>query len=198
MSDLPPISAIELALVDYAKETCTASRVDVRWIGVEERMLPADIDRIAWTGDACRNRPELRVSFNGSAGRTSVTVRPQLALWQSVPVAIEDIPSGTPISASQLADVPWEKLRGTPMTTGVSKRLIKAGDPLDSTVVMVPMDIERDQSVSLRVSRGSLTITAPGRTLQSARVGEKVKVINEATRVALEGTLIDSQTVELP
>jgi len=198
MSDLPPVPAIEQALVDYAKETCGASRVEVRWIGLGEKTISGEVSQITWTGDPCRLRPELRLSYTLHGERTSLTVRSQLSLWKQVPVTVHDLTPGTAIGDTRIDDVPLEDIHGQPRTVGVARRLIKAGEPLDSTVVVVPPDIERDQPVALRVSRGALVITAPGRTLQSARVGEKVKVLNEATRVALEGTLIDSSTVELP
>jgi flagella basal body P-ring formation protein FlgA len=59
-------------------------------------------------------------------------------------------------------------------------------------------DVLSGTPVTLNVHRGALTVSAPGRLLEDGHLGREVRVVNDATRVALEGVLVSPSTVEIP
>jgi flagella basal body P-ring formation protein FlgA len=64
-------------------------------------------------------------------------------------------------------------------------------------MVQRPLDLTSGQAVSIRVTRGAIVLSAPGRLLQDARIGDRVVVANEATRTTVRGVLISADLVEV-
>jgi flagella basal body P-ring formation protein FlgA len=94
--------------------------------------------------------------------------------------------------------VPIEKLARQPVSTrGVARVSIHAGEPLTRLVVTTAPDLRNGAPVDIVVRRGALTVHAEGTALADATIGGHVPVLNSATKTALQGTLIDSQTVEI-
>ena len=198
-TDLPPQheESIRTSLVEYVIERCAASKVKVHWLGVDPA-IAKDADHIAWTGNPCRSRPTLRLSLVENEHLTAeFSVRPSLTVWKQTPVAARDFKPGEVVE-STLADVPLDSLRGRPTTDlRVARVLIKQGTPITDAVTTVPPAARAGTAVDLKVQRGTLTITAPGKLLHNASLGQTVRVINEATRVTLEGVLVGPAVVDL-
>jgi flagella basal body P-ring formation protein FlgA len=196
-ADLPPAQAVAQALVEYAVERCAAERVDVHVLGVDtSRWEPGAT--FVWSGEPCAAHPELMLSASRDAVQERrVAVRPYITVWVKAPVAAVDHEPGAPVQ-STWAEVPVESLGGqAPLSTGIARVRVKAGEPLTAWVVAEPVDIKQGAAVSLVVRRGALTISADGTSLEDARVGDTVRVVNSATKTTLRGTLIDPNTVEI-
>lgn len=199
IAELPPAQEVfQDSLAAHATARCGARAVEVHWIGMDPARLP-DGATYLWEGDPCRSRPDLRVSIlvRGNLA-AKLTVNPYLTVWVEAPVAAKPLAAGEEV-LSELALVPIEKVRGqTYATSGLARVALDPGTPLTNLVVSPAPDIRKGSSVELRVTRGSLTITAAGHVLEDGRIGERIKVVNDATRVALDGILIDGATVEIP
>ncbi|MBN2800861.1 MAG: flagella basal body P-ring formation protein FlgA [Deltaproteobacteria bacterium] len=185
--DLPPVEA---SLVEWAAEVCDATRVEVHFTGLSA----AGDGPFTWGGDPCRARPDLRLHIDDR----SLTVRPHLTVWVAVEVAAADIPAGG-LVVSLPGEVPIEDLRGARVHGAlVARGAISAGTPITAAVARVAPDAARDAEVTLVVQRGALQVGAPGRLLQEAHLGDRVRVINLATDVVLTGTLASTNTVLIP
>jgi flagella basal body P-ring formation protein FlgA len=199
-TDLPPQpeEAIHASLVEYVIERCAATRVDIHWLGIDPT-LTANADRLAWTGNPCRSRPMLRLSLVENENLAAeFSVRPSLTVWKQAPVAIRDFKPNEVVQ-STLAEVPMDSLRGRPTTDmRVASVFIKQGTPITDAVTTVPPAARAGSTVDLKVQRGTLTITAPGKLLHDADLGQTVRVVNEATHVTLKGVLVEPGVVDLP
>ena len=199
-ADLPPQpeAAIHASLAQYVIERCAATKVDIHWLGINPT-LTVDADHLAWTGNPCRSRPTLRLSLVENENLAAeFSVRPSLTVWKQAPVATRDFKPNEVVQ-SVLAEVPMDSLRGRPITdTRVASVLIKQGTPITDAVTTIPPAARAGATVDLKVQRGTLTITAPGKLLHDADLGQTVRVVNEATRVTLEGVLVEPRVVDLP
>ena len=189
------MDAVATSLVAWALATCGAVRVDVDWVGVD----PATIGpgELVWSGDPCRSAPELHLTavVDGTP-RRAVSVRPQLQVWVSAPVAARDVAMGEAVQATS-GLVRVDRRDGKPVTDGVARRALVAGTPLTDRVVGEPVDVRAGADVALVVTSGPLTVRAPGHALGSGCVGARIKVVNDATHTELTGVVRDAHTVEL-
>ncbi len=195
-----PLDRVEASLQDYALRTCNAVEVEVVYAGVS-RGLPGGPDvALQWEGDACSTRPTLRllaVEEGERLGRW--TVRPHLRVWVEAPVAAGLAMAGELVEVLP-GQVQVDQIIGRPVTHAGPHRArvrIEAGEPVTHAVVEPVPDVASGSSVVVRVKRGSLVVTAPGTLLHDARIGEQVRVTNEATRVVLKGRLSRADTVDI-
>ena len=199
--DLPPaveqLAPAEASLIDWAEEQCDAVEVEVRWLGLSEDAF-RDADVLRWEGDPCRSRPTLRLHVVDRQGPRRLTVRPDLHI--EVPVLVADTPAapGDEVSWTEgTANV--SALVGRPVQPGTWEATVPLaiGTPLTDSRVQEPVLARDGATVSIVLRRGPLTLTAAGRLLQSARLGDTVQVVNEATQVAHTGVLMTPTTVEI-
>ena len=196
----PAIENLQEALRTYAVAQCGAERVEVHFLGIDASAAPADLGQALWEGDPCRSRPDLRVAMVAVDGslRARLSVQPHLSVWIKTLVAAEPVAPGEPVRAID-GLVLAERIRGqSPVSSGIARVSLDAGDPLTKLVVQAPFDVESGARVSVRVRRGTLTISADGTTLEKGRIGDEIRVVSQATHSALVGVLVDAQTVELP
>jgi len=187
---VPPLVDVEASLVEWVESACGAEEVEVHWLGLDE---PVE-GELFWEGAPCRPSPELRLTVDGS---TRYTLRPRLTVWVVAPVAAGSTEADQPVD-TELGLVPIERIHGRPVHgRWLARVALEAGDPVTDAVVAPLPDVRKGASVDLQVQRGTLQITAPGRLLEDARLGERVRVVNEATRVTLRGVLVASDTVEI-
>lgn len=184
-------AATEASLVAWVEQACDAVSVDVHWLGVDE-----DLDgALRWEGNPCRARPQLRLWVDDRPR----TVRPHLTVWVRVPVASAPASPGQAISWEE-GVAPVESVRGVPLRSeGLQARVsLDAGDPITDAVVLLPPDARRGAPVTLTVTAGSLTVTAPGELLEDGTLGQSVRVVNLATHTTQRGHLVRPDTVDLP
>lgn len=191
---MDPVAA---ALVAYAVATCGAVRVDVDWTGVATGVV-SDGATLSLDGDACRSRPRLRLTeVQGGVVVATYALRPGLTVWVDAPVAAADVAAG---AAGQTVPgvVPVDALVGEPVAGPFVARVpVRAGAPVTSAVIAVPVDGSVGQTVDVVVRRGGLVIVTPGRLLQDGRVGDDVRVAIGATGVAETAVLVAPGRVEV-
>jgi flagella basal body P-ring formation protein FlgA len=195
-----PIERVEASLQDYALRYCNAVEVEVVYAGVS-RGLPGGPDvALQWEGNACSTRPTLRllaVEEGERLGRW--TVRPHLRVWVDAPVAAELALPGDLVVVLP-GQVQVDKIIGRTVSDAGPHRArvrIEAGEPVTHAVVEPVPDVASGSPVTVRVQRGSLVVTAPGTLMHDARIGDQVRVKNEATRVVLKGRLSRTDLVDL-
>ncbi|MFT6145123.1 MAG: flagella basal body P-ring formation protein FlgA [Myxococcota bacterium] len=64
-------------------------------------------------------------------------------------------------------------------------------------MVGAQFDAINGSSVELVYVRGNLVIAAEGRLLEDAKLGDSVRVVNEASRAVARGVLVTSDRVEI-
>jgi flagella basal body P-ring formation protein FlgA len=108
-------------------------------------------------------------------------------------VAAHTVRTKAVLSAEDLAVLP----RTTPgalsdpaQAIGMEARVVLyAGRPIRPGDIGPPAAIERNQIVTLVYDRSGLTIVTEGRSLARAAVGERVRVMNLASRSTVTGTV---------
>ncbi|MSQ02619.1 MAG: flagellar basal body P-ring formation protein FlgA [Myxococcales bacterium] len=160
--------------------------------------LPADADfTVELPGYALR---EGHLSVELKSRRGSWRLRPDVALWVTVPVASKAIARGEPVESSPMR-VRMRELRGsTPVDADLSWEAttsIAAGQPVTVGRVRRLPDLRDGARVSVVVSRGGISVRAPGELLADAVIGQTVAVLNLATRSQQLGTLQADGTVTL-
>ena len=120
-----------------------------------------------------------------------------------VPVPTRLISAGEIVNAD---DIEWQavqlgrlvnnSLTDTQQVIGyMAKRPLKAGQVLRmSDLVMAPA-VKKNDLVRLVVQSGQMTLSAQGKVLQDAAIGQTVRVVNVTTNRQLSGTVIDAGTV---
>jgi len=192
--DLPPTEALEASLTHYVEQQCDAEEVEVEWMGLDPALLPDG--EWHWQGDPCRSRPNLFLSVVSEHQlKRRVMVRPSLTIWVEVPVAAESTPMGQFVKPT-LGKVKLNELVGDPVSEAWRARVfIPKGAPITTAVVAPIPDATNGSEVKLIVQVRSLVISAEGRLMQDAAIGEGVRVRNHATGQVVSGILRDSGTV---
>lgn len=116
-------------------------------------------------------------------------------------IATRTLPAHTLVALSDLAvspsDVPGA-LRTPEEAAGQETRVtIYAGRPIRAGDLGRPALIERNQLVSLSFRSGGLHITAEGRALGRAAAGERLQVMNLASRTMLTGVVAPDGSVDV-
>jgi flagellar basal body P-ring formation protein FlgA len=89
-------------------------------------------------------------------------------------------------------------LTATDAAIGLEARVaIYAGRPIFANAIGPAAIIERNQLVTLIFTRGGLTIAAEGRALDRGGVGDRVQVMNLASRNTLSGLIAPDGTVQV-
>jgi flagella basal body P-ring formation protein FlgA len=96
-------------------------------------------------------------------------------------------PNIRPDYVSSLAD-----LKGT-----VARRTLLPGHVIPMSSVRAAYAVERGSDVTLVFSASGLTITAPGRPLESAAVGDSIDVRNVETGVTVSGLVMADGSVRV-
>lgn len=127
-------------------------------------------------------------------------IRSRVAVYKTALVAQHDTAPGDPIMMVKHL-TRYDLSPGTPVPISSQPReartQIRAGELVTverSQIIPVARD---GAQVSIIVKSGSLQITSDGALMGDANIGDSVRVISAATRQVLDGTLVDSQTVNI-
>ena len=197
-----PSSLVE-SLETHVRDTCGAAEVDVEWVGIADAWSADPGNTFHWSGAPCGSRAALRMTVTREGQLVAQrSVRVGLAIRVSVPVAKADTAEGMRVEIAT-AIVPLESIRGRVLTdpppTGWRARTdIDLGTPLTEAVAEPMPDAVAGSVVVLQARRGGLVVEAPGRLLQDAHADLTVRVVNDVTHVALEGTFLAPDRVLLP
>ena len=141
-----------------------------------------------------------RVPVVLTAGTHRYTVTAPITVWRELPVAAAAVGPGAAITL-QTARVPCTLLRGeTPVDPTQSWEAavsIAAGAPVTQARVHTTPDVAKGSNVRIEATAGALTVAAPGQLLQDGFSGQKVSVLNLATRAVLVGTYSGNNIVTL-
>jgi flagella basal body P-ring formation protein FlgA len=181
-------------------------------VAVREGVPLADVD-VSGIGDL-PNAPReadwaVTLPASGSVtGTVRVTVRagalrygilPHVVVWRELPVAAADVAAGAPV-AVQMARVSSDLLGGAavdPSGAWTARVPLEAGEPLTAVNVRATPDIARGTPVRIVSDQGLVSVSAPGKILDDGMVGDRVAVLNLATRAVQSGTYRGDATVSL-
>lgn len=185
------------ALSEMVAETCTAAEVEIHHLGIRKETLHGGVS-FRWTGNPCRANPRLNLSIVAESGEaTRLVVQPALTIWIHAPVAARDYTAGERVEP-KLGRVKIQAVRGIAAPHGGEARVpIAAGKPITNMNVRVPYDSRIGTDVILEVIRGPITLTATGRIMANARIGDEVRVVNHHTQTVLKGKLIEPGKVRV-
>ena len=79
----------------------------------------------------------------------------------------------------------------------VPHRFIRAGSPVSINYFQQPVAVESGRMVRILFRQGGLNVSAKGVAMGRGRIGQIIKVRNEASQKILSARVIDSQTVEV-
>lgn len=77
------------------------------------------------------------------------------------------------------------------------KRNLLAGTPLTPAMIAKPRIIKRGQVISIVVQSGGIEVRMKGEALAEGAVGERIRVVNRASRKKLEGIVLSSGEVQV-
>ncbi len=128
-----------------------------------------------------------------------------LTILEKIPVASHAMKPGDRLNIDdiELAWVPFRRI--TPFTykentllIGMSLKYVKEkGQPFQDFDLMKPEVIKAQDSCQIVLKNGTITIKTPGIALKNGSIGSKIRVLNNQTKKVLEGTVLDSQNVEV-
>ena len=159
--------------------------------------LPAPISYISLT--------PVRVSVfvNGRLYRT-VSFTANVKVFDAVIVATHDLRIEVPVSAedfriSEVAiDGRNEYVKNVAEIVGlVPHRYIRGGSPVTKGYFQQPVVVNSGQRVNIIINYKGVQATAKGIIMTRGRIGEVIKVRNEASQKILSAKVIDAQTVEV-
>lgn len=153
------------------------------------------------------------------SGPTNWPVRVQAphapAYVQQVPLTISwsapawvsrrDLSPGTPLQADDL-DLQLQRwpdgmavtpARGDTPPSGRVRQAIRAGDLVAATQLLPPGTLLRGDRVAAVLADGAMEIRMPAQLLAPARVGDRARAQVQGRTSALEGRLIDAQTLKV-
>jgi len=202
----PLASKVSMAVKDHV---AAVARVDVkdvelRWLGLGVALdCPSDAQVLvdSRAGEDFRGRTELWVTLlAGSEECARVRLPSRIAIWQDVQVAVRDASVGEEVQMMK-GRAPRDLIRGQPVDPNGGKWIalhpVRTGEAItDRDVVLAPSVLAGDPVV-LEVVYGRLHIVADARMLNDGRVGERVRVANNATGTVVTGKLVDARTVRV-
>lgn len=144
-----------------------------------------------------------RISLNGRAYR-EINFSATLKVFDTVIVANHDLRLEVPVTANDFRaeeiaiDGRNEYCKDIAEVVGlVPQRYIRAGSPVAKSYFQQPVVLNYGTPVKIVAKYNGLTISAKGTAMSRGRIGEVVKVKNDASQKVVSARIIDAQTVEV-
>ncbi|WP_157819187.1 flagellar basal body P-ring formation chaperone FlgA [Mariprofundus aestuarium] len=175
---------------------------------VEVLRWPDATEKLRWRMPELKNHPgQLSLIAERGQGqslkRWYVPVR--LNWWAKAVVARKDLPVRSHLTAEMLniarinvaghSGSWWRKTEGL-MGTRLTRPL-KAGDAIFASYVHRPKLISRGDQVTMIASYGGLKVTAVGKALRSAGLGDRLSVRNLKSKQVVQGVVASASTVHI-
>ncbi|HVO36466.1 MAG TPA: flagellar basal body P-ring formation chaperone FlgA [Gemmatimonadales bacterium] len=188
-----------------------AARVAALW-AVAPETVRLEWGRRVFPSTLAESTP-LRLLGRGDGGWFAVVFEPpggpQLAarvragVVDSVAVATRPLPAGARLTPEDIATelrLHWGRAPSGSERPGAGwlvRRSIVAGTPLDSPVAVPPPLMRAGAPVRLLYTQGAVTVTLGGTALQDGRLGQRILVRPDGRRLAVSGTVADTDAVQL-
>lgn len=144
-----------------------------------------------------------RISIGGR-GYRDINFGVLVKVYDNVLVANHDLRIEVPVNESDfrmeeiVIDGRTEYVKDILEVKGlVPHRYIRAGQPIAINYFQQPVAVEMGTPVKIIVRRNGLQASAKGIAMSRGRIGQVIKVKNEASQKILSAKVIDSQTVEV-
>ena len=171
--------------------------VEIQWLGYAAN-IPCAASSDVWVstlpGEQFRGQSTARVTFvdaTGVCGKVSIPFK--TALWSQVPVATADIQPGQVVEFD-LQRVLTSEIRGIVVQADkgpwIAIGTLRKGDAITHRRVKRQPVAAVGDTIEIVAEYGPLTISAEGRMLADAFLGESVRVANLATDAVVHGVLI--------
>ncbi len=175
---------------------------------LEVMSWPDTAGKMRWRMPTLHNHPA-RLSLTAEQGhgralkRWYVPVR--LNWWAQAVTTRQDLPVRSMLMPSMLdikrvniaghSGLWWEQtddLIGTRLT-----RHLRAGDIIYSSYIRRPKLLRRGDQVTMIAKYAGLTVTAAGKVMRSAGLGDRVPIQNIRSKQILQGMVVDASTVHV-
>jgi flagella basal body P-ring formation protein FlgA len=188
------MSVLALALVAHVETTCPAARATVLDLGIARDSV-ADA---TWSvqGNACRERPLLRVTASRDGRSTTLTLRPRLRIERPGARLAAAATAGSTVSIEE-GWVPYTTPKLDANETWTARRDLPAGHILTPYDVALPVDASKGSVVQVVVQRGALRLSTEGRLLADARLNQPTRALNPRTGTVMNGVLVNATTLEI-
>ena len=144
-----------------------------------------------------------RISINGRFYR-DITFALTLKVFDTVLIANHDLTINSQISANDFRleeitiDGRTEYLKDLSEIRGlVPLRYIRAGSPVAKSYFQQPMAVKSQHPVKIVFRVNGLEVAAKGTAFSNGRIGQIIRVQNDASKKFLSARVIDTQTVEV-
>ena len=144
-----------------------------------------------------------RIFINGKPYR-DIPFMVSIKIFDLVLIANHDLRIETPVNESDFRveeiaiDGRTEYLKDPDEVKGlVPHRFIRAGSPVTIDYFQQPVAVEAGHIVKIIFKQGGLQVSAKGVAMTRGRIGQIIKVKNEASQKIVSARIIDSQTVEV-
>ena len=194
---------IEAALETEAKAKLGAPAVSLRLDNVNFRLvLPAhnatDLQVEDFQSDQNGRFAATLTVAKGTVDEYVARVTGRIQRQSLVPVLARRMNAGGILLAGDITEAPIAENQLPPdalhdMSDLIGfelKRSIAAGEPLRPADLRPRRSVQKNSLVEIRYSSGSMTLTAQGRALADAAIGEAVSVLNTQSRATIEATVI--------
>lgn len=197
---------IEALVADRLTEELKGQRFEVR-LNDRSLTLPINAKDLTSVSLAKLSHDLANNSFRAVivAGDIKREVAGQLTPLTSVPVLSRAMNNGEVVTVD---DIQYIDLRPSDLSAGTivdpasligqtPRRLVQAMRPVAKTDVVLPPAVRKGETVTMVLKSGSLQLTAQGRSLSTAAVGDVVKVVNTASQQTIEAVVTADRTVTI-
>jgi flagellar basal body P-ring formation protein FlgA len=102
----------------------------------------------------------------------------------------------------EIIEMPWQRVNAYAVLTADEligkqvRRMLNQGRPVQLQSVIPPIVIKRGQKVTIEYYQGPLYLTAEGKAIADAYLGQEVKVVNLASKMTIVGIALGNGKVE--
>jgi flagella basal body P-ring formation protein FlgA len=122
-----------------------------------------------------------------------------------VPVPTRRISPGEIITAADLQtiDVPYARVAtyaefdAEAIDGMVAVRMLATGRPIMKASIRLPVVVARGATVEVKYKKGPLSLTAPGKAMSDAAIGEEVRVVNLISNKSITAVAVGKGEVEV-
>ena len=203
-------AAIAEALIDAGADPDGATRVRIaeRDLAIQvprNAEATVRVDTVDYDAGSSRFRVRLSAPAEG-ADAVMHEITGRLVDMAVVPVPIAQIPAGTLVTEDLIdwVEVPARRVSArTLVDAGAilgleARRPLAAGRPMMAGDVRRPVMVARGAMVTMRITMPGISLTALGRSMEAASLGDVVRLVNTASNKQVQGVVTGPNEVQIP